>query len=155
MKWSPWNGSHDTVLMKWSQWKPSWWNSLHNMVHMIGSPRNGPHETQWIHRTVCSYATLRRWRTDPHRFAARHSFGAHRASLQVYLHFFRLRKYCSTLYTGPWNDLLETVPLKQSSINGPNEMVHIVGSQWKGPNETVSRIWSSGNGPHEMILYKQ
>ena len=56
--------------------------------------------SQWIHRTVCSYATLRRWRTDPHRFAARHSFGAHRAALQVYHHFFRLREYCSTLYTG-------------------------------------------------------
>ena len=24
-----------------------------------------------------------RWRTDPHRFAARHSFGVHRAALQV------------------------------------------------------------------------
>ena len=28
-------------------------------------------------------ATLRRWRTVPHRFAARHSLGAHRAALQM------------------------------------------------------------------------
>ena len=150
MKWSPWNGSHDTVLMKWSQWKPSWWNSLHNMVHMIGSPRNGPHETQWIHRTVCSYATLRRWRTDPHRFAARHSFGAHLASLQVYLHFFRLRKYCSTLYTGLIMACVWYLVLTQK-LRTKNETPEIVSPNWDNSafltNDGQARcdvLWSFG-----------
>ena len=34
-------------------------------------------------------ATRRRWRTVPHRFAARHSLGAHRAALQMY-HYVRI-----------------------------------------------------------------
>ena len=50
-------------------------------------------------RPVSSYATLRRWRTDPHRFAPHHSFGAHRAALQMYHRFFQLRVYWSNGFT--------------------------------------------------------
>ena len=44
-------------------------------------------------------ATLRRWCTVPHRFAARHSLGAHRAALQMYHYVQTLRAYCPNIYT--------------------------------------------------------
>ena len=57
-------------------------------------------------------ATLRRWRTVLHRFAARHSLGAHRAALQMYHYVRRVKNILLYPYTGITNLFLK--PLHQS-----------------------------------------